>query len=294
MRKICSMIIACFFVCGLLAGCGGSKIVVPFSSNRYQSLQYSDVVKQLEDAGFSNISALDVETDRESDSGRVFSISIDGDVNFSETSQFPADAPIVVKYYSFVSEPIVNASEPEPTPHPDQSDADRIGYPLEQYISMKEALLSCGVTESEIKSVSRIGTHEACLTYGNSYLTISFDNDGRCTRIYNADGEFYNAGEIVQRADDAIISDSQKYILCSYAILDIPSYLKSPDSAEFPSADSFSLWDVTKDSEYYYVYSYVDAQNSYGATIRTYFTATYEWNGNKDSRPILRDLVCDE
>lgn len=118
MRKICSMVISCLFICGLLAGCGGSKIVVPFSSNRYQSLQYSDAVKQLEDAGFSNISALDVETDRESDSGRVFSISIDGDAYFSETSQFPADAPIVLKYYTFVSEPVASTPEPDPEPTP--------------------------------------------------------------------------------------------------------------------------------------------------------------------------------
>ena len=77
---------------------------------------------------------------------------------------------------------------------------------------------------------------------------------------------------------------------------DVSSYLKSPSSAEFPSP-TFHLdeYSVSRDGDTWYVSSYVDAQNSFGATIRTNFTATYIWDGDwLNSVPIFSDVSFDE
>lgn len=45
--------------------------------------------------------------------------------------------------------------------------------------------------------------------------------------------------------------------------------LKSPSTANFPS---YSTWNVSKSGNTYSVSSYVDAENGFGAEIRTYFS----------------------
>ena len=50
---------------------------------------------------------------------------------------------------------------PEPTASPDQADADRVGYPLDQYLNMKQTMLDCGFDETTIRLVKAIGTNEA-------------------------------------------------------------------------------------------------------------------------------------
>jgi hypothetical protein len=54
--------------------------------------------------------------------------------------------------------------------------------------------------------------------------------------------------------------------------------LKSPSTAEFPSSLEAKVIGVGDNT--FIVSSYVDAQNSYGAMIRTYYEAEIRYNGN--------------
>lgn len=75
---------------------------------------------------------------------------------------------------------------------------------------------------------------------------------------------------------NAIKSDSPHYPEC-YAFSQelVKEKLKSPMSADFPAYDPDFFSE--KDGKVY-VTSYVDAQNSLGATVRTKFIATIEVN----------------
>ena len=192
MRKICSMIIAYFFVCGLLAGCGGSnKISPPFSVEERTGYTAEEAISLFEDAGFTNISTETVSTISSSKIGKVDMVMIDGNYTFGKYSSFAPDVPVVISYYVELER---TAPQDE---NPDQRYADRLDYTLEQYASMKAALIACGVTENNVKAVARIGSHEACLVLGNYSFTINFNNDYECVQICNADAVFYEAGEVL-------------------------------------------------------------------------------------------------
>ena len=62
---------------------------------------------------------------------------------------------------------------PTPTPHPDQADADRIGYPLDQYLDMKQTMLDCGFDETTIRLVQAVGSHEAYCHWGRPRWVMS-------------------------------------------------------------------------------------------------------------------------
>ena len=62
----------------------------------------------------------------------------------------------------------------------------------------------------------------------------------------------------------------------------VKDFLKSPGSADFPFAD-FSYIDHEDDS--YTIQSYVDSQNSFGAMIRSDYTATLKYLSGDDADP---------
>lgn len=56
--------------------------------------------------------------------------------------------------------------------------------------------------------------------------------------------------------------------------------LKSPSTAEFPSSIEASV--ISKGDNTFIVSSYVDAQNSFGVVLRTYYVAEIRYNGNNE------------
>lgn len=69
---------------------------------------------------------------------------------------------------------------------------------------------------------------------------------------------------------------SMAYIQCQDFV---KSRLKSPTSADFPSFSSATVSKPWADKQQYAVISYVDAQNSFGAKLRSKFICEIEWNG---------------
>lgn len=181
---------------------------------------------------------------------------------------------------------------PEPTPHPEQADADRVGYPLDQYLSMKQTMLDCGFDETTIRLVKAIGTNEAYCNWGKSVVKIRFDADYKVCRIYAGDTDIYNDGAVVGDVNDILVSSMQYVTLCNAAQSDVSNYLKSPATAVFPDVLGDD-WTVVRDSDFFYVSSYVDSQNGFGATLRTTFIARYTWSGVDYTTPALYDVSFD-
>lgn len=68
-----------------------------------------------------------------------------------------------------------------------------------------------------------------------------------------------------------IISESEKYMFISDAKSYVEQGLKAPSTADFPSQFLSSDWKVNRKDDVVTVSSYVDAQNSFGAMIRSNF-----------------------
>lgn len=50
-------------------------------------------------------------------------------------------------------------------------------------------------------------------------------------------------------------------------------------------------WVINKNGTVYTVSSWVDAENSFGAQIRSNFIVTYNWDGNPDVNPTVTNVT---
>jgi len=157
---------------------------------------------------------------------------------------------------------------------------------------MKQTMLDCGFDETTIRLVKAIGTNEAYCNWGKSVVKIRFDADYKVCRIYAGDTDIYNNGAVVGDVNDILVSSMQYATLCNSAQSDVSNYLKSPSTAVYPDVLGDD-WTVVRDSDYFYVKSYVDSQNGFGATLRTNFICRYTWSGIDCTTPALYDVSFD-
>lgn len=82
-----------------------AKVVnAPITSKDGKGENYAEVTKQFEDAGFSNITydiEYDIITGWLTDDGEVKSISINGDKDYSEYTDFRVDSEVVITYHTY-------------------------------------------------------------------------------------------------------------------------------------------------------------------------------------------------
>lgn len=192
MRKIISSAVTCLVACCLLSGCGANgKISPPFSADERTGYSMEEAVSAFEGAGFNNISTESVSSVSSRKIGMVDMITVDGSYTFTKYNSYKPDCPVVISYY------VELEKTEQPTVDPDQRYADRLNYSLEQYRSMKDAFVSCGVSATDVHAAMRIGSHEAALTLDGHSFTVSFGNDFECVKIYNSDAVFYESGEVL-------------------------------------------------------------------------------------------------
>lgn len=117
-KMLCGLLISGSLV---MSACGSASVSVQMInpgvlSEELIGLDYKDVETSLKDQGFSNIHSealedlfgIDVD-----DEGKVRTVLINGDSDFSETDQFPADASIVILYHSVTSRTVEMIPETE-------------------------------------------------------------------------------------------------------------------------------------------------------------------------------------
>lgn len=90
--------------------------------------------------------------------------------------------------------------------------------------------------------------------------------------IQYSDKILYQNGTIQHTLSEYIISDDEETELIVTTQETIEKILKSPSTAKFPWPDE---WRMSKKDGSIIVQSYVDAQNSFGATTRSNFQVTY-------------------
>lgn len=82
----------------------------------------------------------------------------------------------------------------------------------------------------------------------------------------------YNYSHSHSNSNSKYSEDETKLMIKMYVEDVIKEKLKSPSTAKFPSLSSWSIYESSYNT--YSVNSYVDAENEFGAEIRTYFSLT--------------------
>lgn len=150
---------------------------------------------------------------------------------------------------------------------------------------IKNILDEAGLTDyksiEQTSSDDEFDYYKVVTSQNNFILTLNKDGgvDGLNIELRFNLPPLIEDGTIIHKYSEYIIKDSIKSTLRVECQLQIEKLLKSPKSAEFPT---ISGWSFTKDFEtgYIYVSSYVDADNSFGASIRSDFTFGFNVNEN--------------
>lgn len=155
---------------------------------------------------------------------------------------------------------------------------------LEQAKSVEDALKSVGI--NEIKSVEydevlsddntgikgfRLKTevHPNIILYMNPNKTVS--------KIKMAGTPLLDNGKVLASINDFIVTTEEQIKYIRIAEEGVKKVLKAPSSAKFPS---YSEYQMSKDNGIITIVGYVDAQNSFGAMIRSYFTLRFNTKEN--------------
>ena len=151
-----------------------------------------------------------------------------------------------------------------------------------QAATIKSSLSDCGI--NDIKSITydadmgalkgdgingyRVSTKDA--TNIIMYLT----QDNVLLNVRYNDKDLYVDGNVVMKLGDLTVTFSEKDSIVVYGKDVVRSVLSAPDAAKFPGILD---WGFTKnpDNQQITASAYVDAQNAFGATVRSEFTLTY-------------------
>jgi hypothetical protein len=113
--------------------------------------------------------------------------------------------------------------------------------------------------------------------YGELNL-IAYFKDGSLSQIKFADNFLYNDGKIIGTVTDYTMTVSEQTDLQLKCQEGVKAILKAPSTATFPS---ILEWRFGKDKERIIVQSYVDAQNSFGAKLRSQFQFIFSPDGSR-------------
>ena len=99
MRKV---LLVLAITCALLTSCGSEgKVAAPFDAQEYKGKGASEIIEQLEKAGFTNIQTETQSTTEEFNADCVISVKIGNNDIWNEANTWKPDAPVTITYYSY-------------------------------------------------------------------------------------------------------------------------------------------------------------------------------------------------
>lgn len=147
-----------------------------------------------------------------------------------------------------------------------------------------------GVPRKEISGFSKIDNWANGVRYQYSYkdtlITIYMNKDNTVNKIISGTITFYEKGKAVSNVNDRNITSAQMSTLKSSTEDIVKKSLKAPSTAKFPGGflDPFTDWSFGRNKDIYTVSSYVDAQTSFGAMIRSEFIVKYNLPESGDAQ----------
>lgn len=163
--------------------------------------------------------------------------------------------------------------------------------------NLLESLKLLEVKYSDVSNWAPINNWEngqrSAFEYKDLIFNVYFNQDGSINSINSGDVKFLQANNVLIKIEDKIISSENKIALMDVSKQYVTKVLKAPSTAEFPGGGIFSMfedWQFSRDKNIFIVKSYVDAQNGFGAMIRSEFTMRYNWDG-KSNQPTLESFI---
>ncbi|MBR0576822.1 hypothetical protein KCG48_10820 [Proteiniclasticum sp. BAD-10] len=187
MKKTISIIVACIMII-LVVGCSKDttdrtgQVKTPSTSSAQEGNDYLEVIELFEKNGFTNIKVEKVEdliTGWLTKDGEVESVSIGGDVKYSEGEWFPMDIEVIISYHTF---PRQNSDAETPSEEPGKEDP-----------STEEALAEALEAVFPVVNAQRA----AVVLFTNYFATDVFAPDGntydvtKFHRYEDTSGNFY-------------------------------------------------------------------------------------------------------
>lgn len=115
----------------------------------------------------------------------------------------------------------------------------------------------------------------------------SLNSDFKYDYNYNSGWDYEPGGSSSSYSSSDDVSDDYKLALFMLAKEEVCAQLKSPSTAVFPSSYTGSDVVYSRDGTTYGMISWVEAENSYGATVRQNFTLFCTISGGK-----ISDVTC--
>lgn len=171
------------------------------------------------------------------------------------------------------------------TQNPEKYDTNSLGHYVEmsaeQAQQANEILQSCGLTE--IESVEHDASLDGMDFDGETGYRVAsndidniilyLDVDLNVYSIRYADHDLYADGAVVATLQDYTLTFDEMNQYIVFCEEQVRSILKSPSTASFPV---YTEWGFAKDGETVTVQGYVDAQNSFGAEMRSTFQFQFD------------------
>lgn len=102
----------------------------------------------------------------------------------------------------------------------------------------------------------------------SSNIILYINPDNSVNTIRWADKDFYKNDTQLLSFEDFMITDKEKSDYQISAMESVKNVLKSPSTAKFPNILEWNIW---KEDGIYFMQSYVDSQNGFGAMVRSEF-----------------------
>lgn len=221
----------------------------------------------------------------------VTDISVSGTFEFSDTSYNQKENKLSITcYVKYTSDNILNYF----TDDYNSSDARKLCDLLKSiYQIVKENRFlryeydNIGIVSIEIKGDN---------SYYGIIISDSNNNKYKYDKVVSYDNVLINDDYIFMESDGSfesssnsntsskgteVTDDDERNICWSLARDVVEAQLKSPSSAKFPFSYADKDVSITKSGDTYTVKSWVDAENSFGAKLRSDFTVTITKSGTK-------------
>lgn len=156
--------------------------------------------------------------------------------------------------------------------------SDATSIELEQTEKALEILEQCGIEQLDLIEHDPILDKEKTKGYrlesqGVKNIFLYISEAGDIDRVIWSDNDLYKDGEVISRITDYTLTRNEMTNLQISCQDSIKGILKSPATAKFPGIGG---WRFGKNKEEVIVQSYVDAQNSFGANIRSDFQFKFQ------------------
>lgn len=154
-----------------------------------------------------------------------------------------------------------------------------IGLTAAQEKNIREALNKVGIVQIESiqrMPYSQIGFDVKAKGVDETiFLYLKENNKNRVEQICFSAEDLYMNGKVLRKLADYTLSTDQRLKIQISSEDYVRKSLKAPSTAHFPNYDE---WNIYKKHGVIFAESYVDAQNSFGAVIRSRFKLTIKNN----------------